>query len=122
MSLYTGDEDLKQSATEYLRSAGFIIDRYPTAAGQSLALLASLDRGTRELAIVGDRSAELTRVFWARYRPHVALAAGSAGGGPVPLLEGRGPGEGALAYLCTGFACLAPTDSVEALSGMLESV
>ena len=122
MALYNGDQDLKQTATGYLRSAGFIIDRYPSAAGQSLALLTSLDRGTRELAIVGDRPADLASIFWSKYRPHVALATGSTGDGPVPLLEGRGAGSGTLAYLCTGFACLAPTDSVEALSGMLESV
>ena len=98
------------------------MDRYPSAAGQSLAVLTSLHRGTRELAIVGNRATEMRSVFWKRYRPHVALGhrRSGTGGEPVPLLEGGIPGSGTLAYLCTGFACLAPVDSIESLAALLD--
>ncbi|HEX2421147.1 MAG TPA: N-acylglucosamine 2-epimerase, partial [Acidimicrobiia bacterium] len=123
MALYTGDQDLASAARGYLRSVGFLMDRYPSAAGQSLALLTSLDRGTRELAIVGDGASELAEAYWARYRPHVVLATSPDGDSPaVPLLEARGSGAGTLAYLCTGFTCLAPVGSSVELSALLESV
>ena len=123
LALYTGDQDLNQAAEGYLRSVGFLMDRYPSAAGQSLALQTSLNRGTHELAIIGSSAAEMSSVFWTRYRPQVVLATSvGAGGGSVPLLEGRGSAVETLAYLCTGFACLAPVDSVESLTVLLDNV
>jgi uncharacterized protein YyaL (SSP411 family) len=123
MALYRGDQDLDAAARGYLRSVGFLMDRYPSAAGQSLALLTSLDRGTRELAIVGSRASEMAEAYWARYRPHVVLATSTdAESQAVPLLKGRGSGSGTLAYLCTGFTCLAPVGSSAELSALLESV
>jgi uncharacterized protein YyaL (SSP411 family) len=123
LALYTGDQDLHQAAEGYLRSVGFLMDRYPSAAGQSLALQASLNRGTHELAIVGSRAPEMSSVFWTRYRPQVVLAPSmGAGDGSIPLLEGRGSAGETLAYLCTGFACLAPVDSAESLAMLLDNV
>ena len=123
LALYSGDQDLEIAAREYLRSVGYLMDRYPSGAGQSLALLSSLHRGTRELAIVGSEASQMAEVYWARYRPHVVLAISpAAADGAVPLLEGRGSGSGTLAYLCTGFTCLAPVDSIEDLSAVLERV
>ena len=123
LSLYTGDQALRTDAEGYLRSVGFLMDRFPSAAGQSLALQTSLLRGTRELAVVGGLAPEMAAVYWARYRPHVVLARSMSADTPaVPLLAGRGSGTRTLAYLCTGFACLAPVETPEALSALLESV
>jgi uncharacterized protein YyaL (SSP411 family) len=123
LALYTGEEVLSTAAEGYLRSVGFLMDRYPSAAGQSLSLQTSLLRGTRELAIVGPLAQEMAAVFWARYRPHVVLAVSAeAESASIPLLQGRGSGSETLAYLCTGFACLAPVATAESLSALLESV
>ena len=124
LSLYTGDQELRATAEGYLGSMSFLMDRYPSATGQGLAIHTSLQRGTHELAIVGHRAQEMSRVFWKRYRPQVVLATATeaAGDKSVPLLEGREPGPDTFAYLCTGFSCLAPVDSVEALSVLLEGV
>ena len=123
LSLYTGDQALTAAAEGYLRSVGFLMDRYPSAAGQSLALQVSLLRGTRELAVVGKGATGMADAFWAKYRPHIALAVSSGtGSDSIPLLEGRDPGAETLAYLCTGFACLAPVDSAESLSALLANV
>ena len=100
------------------------MDRYPSAAGHSLAVLTSLHRGTHELAIVGNQADEMSRVFWKRYRPHVALASSThPTDEPVPLLAGRDPqGDTTQAYLCTGFACLAPVGSIDSLAALLDKV
>jgi uncharacterized protein YyaL (SSP411 family) len=123
LGLYTGEQALIAAAEGYLRSVAFLMDRFPSAAGQSLALQTSLLRGTRELAIVGTGASEMAAMFWARYRPHIVLAmSAGADRASVPLLEGRGTGAETLAYLCTGFTCLAPVATAEALSVLLESV
>ena len=123
LSLYTGDQDLNAAAQGYLRSAAFLMDRYPSSAGQSLAVLTSLERGTHELAVVGEATQEMSSVFWTSYRPHVVLATSvMPGDGPVPLLEGRGTEGETLAYLCTGFVCLAPVDSIDSLTALLDNV
>ena len=123
LGLYTGDQALSAAAEEYLRSVGFLMDRYPSAAGQSLAVQTSVLRGTRELAVVGDLGPEMAAVFWARYRPHIVLAmSAAADNASIPLLKGRGDDSKTLAYLCTGFACLAPVETPESLSTLLDSV
>ncbi|MGH8927898.1 MAG: thioredoxin domain-containing protein [Acidimicrobiia bacterium] len=121
LSLYTGDLTLRTQAEGYLRSVGPIMERYPSAAGHALGVLASMNRETRELAVIGDRWAELAAPYWDRYRPHVALAAASRPNGSIALLEGRGAPDRTLAYLCTGFLCLAPVESVSELAGLLDS-
>ena len=123
LALYTGDHTLTAAAEGYLRTVGFLMDRHPSAIGQSLAIQTSLLRGTRELAVVGNRAMEMAAVFWARYRPHIVLATSTGvANTSIPLLEGRGSGSQTLAYLCTGFACLAPVDTVESLSSLLDNV
>ena len=123
LGLYTGDQTMIEAAEGYLRSVAFLMDRFPSAAGHSLALQSSLLRGTRELAIVGTLAPKMAAVFWAKYRPHIVLAVSAeADTVSIPLLEGRRSGAETLAYLCTGFACLAPVETPAALAVLLESV
>jgi uncharacterized protein YyaL (SSP411 family) len=122
LSLYTGDAGLRERALRYLRSLGKIMERYPSGAGHALAVLTSLERGTHELAVVGADVAPFQAAYWSRYRPHVVFASSDGRHETgIPVLEGRGEPDRTLAYLCTGFACLAPVDSPERLSGLLES-
>ncbi|HSL25341.1 MAG TPA: thioredoxin domain-containing protein, partial [Acidimicrobiia bacterium] len=122
LSLYTGDPDLRDRAGGYLRSLGQIIERYPSAAGHALAVLLSLDRGTHELAVVGADARLVGAPYWQRYRPHIVIATSEGQPGvEIPLLERRGQPGRTLAYLCTGFTCLAPVDSSARLSELLES-
>jgi uncharacterized protein YyaL (SSP411 family) len=117
LSLYTGEEHWRSWAEGALRAAGAVVESYPGAAGHALAVLAAVDRGTHELAIAGPGAPGLAAVYWRRYRPHIALAASAEpdAGETVPLLHGRyRPGE-TLAYLCSGFTCLAPVAEATAL-------
>lgn len=122
LSLYTGDAETRALAEEYVRSLGTLIERYPTAAGHALALVSSLERGTHELAVVGPDAQTIARPYWKRYRPHIALATSLVPETRVPLLVGRGDPEATLAYLCSGFVCLAPVSSSAALNSSLESI
>jgi uncharacterized protein YyaL (SSP411 family) len=96
---------------------------------QGLAyLLTALDRyltPSREVALVAPPGepgalAALAAEYRSRYRPHAVLAGGEAGASAPPLLADRPAGpEGALAYVCEGFACKAPVAMPEELRALL---
>jgi uncharacterized protein YyaL (SSP411 family) len=121
LSLYTGENDLRELALSNLTAITPLVERYPSGVGYGLALLTTIERGTRELAIVGGERSQLEDVYWARYRPGVVLASASEANPAVPLLANR-PGEaGGLAYLCSGMVCSNPTTSPEELAALLGS-
>ena len=119
LALYTGEHDLRQAAEANLRAIAPLIERYPSGVGYGLALLSTLQTGTRELAIVGPDRQALERAYWNAYRPHVALASADAPSGVVPLLANRPGQPGGLAYLCTDMVCLNPTGSPDDLASLL---
>ena len=118
-SLYTGDVTLRHRAEGALRSIGPLADRFPSMVGHHLAVLHSIHRGTRELAIVGPGWQGLSSVYWERYRPYVALAASPEDTSAVPLLADRFVEGKTLAYVCEGFVCNLPTDDAQLLRQQL---
>jgi uncharacterized protein YyaL (SSP411 family) len=118
LSSYSGDLAFRDLAVATLRAAGVLIERYPSMVGHHLAVLHSL-LDSRELAIVGPLWPRLARVFWASYRPNVALAVSADGKGPPPLLEGRLKVGATLAYVCKNHVCDLPTADPEVLADRL---
>jgi uncharacterized protein YyaL (SSP411 family) len=119
LSSYTGDLGLRDLAVAALRSAGLLMDRYPSMVGHHLSVLHSL-LGSREVAIVGSDWLSLARVFWASYRPNAALAVSVDGTGPAPLLEARLREGKTLAYVCQNHVCDLPTDDPSVLATQLQ--
>jgi hypothetical protein len=121
LSLYTGEADLREAAERAIRDGAALVERYPSAVGHLLSLLTSIDRGLREVAIVGPAADELSRVMWEEFRPEAVLALDRTGRGgeTVPLLRDRGPGTGTLAFVCEGFVCRLPVSEPEALRAQL---
>ncbi|HEU4751346.1 MAG TPA: thioredoxin domain-containing protein [Acidimicrobiia bacterium] len=122
LSLYTGEEGTRRQAIETLRGLGVILERYPTGAAYALGVLHNIHQGTHELAVVGEKSAELAKVYWRRLRPHVALAVSTVDETRVPLLVDRFVDGATRAYLCSGFTCLAPVSTVAELVASLARV
>ena len=122
LSLYTGEEGTRRQAIETLRGLGVILERYPTGAAYALGVLHNIHQGTHELAVVGENSAELAKVYWRRLRPHVALAVSTVDETRVPLLVDRFVDGATRAYLCSGFTCLAPVSTVAELVASLARV
>jgi uncharacterized protein YyaL (SSP411 family) len=115
---YTGDSRWRELSIDTLRSAGLLMERYPSMVGHHLGVLHSL-LNSRELAIVGPDWPALARVFWSGYRPNVALAVSPDWTGPAPLLEGRLKDGETLAYVCQNHVCALPTADPEILAGQL---
>ncbi len=119
LSAFTGEAQWRDSAISTLRSAGLLMERYPSMVGHHLGVLHSLLLTGRELAIVGPDWAEMARVYWSRYRPGVVLAVSEDGDGKIPLLESRSKPGQTLAYLCQGHVCDLPTDDPGVLAEQL---
>jgi uncharacterized protein YyaL (SSP411 family) len=120
LASYTGESRWRDLAFDTLRSAGLLMERYPSMVGHHLAVMHTfLD--SRELAIVGPEWRGLAAVFWSGYRPNVALAVSPDGRGPASLLDGRMKEGETLAYVCQNHVCALPTTDPEVLAGQLRA-
>jgi uncharacterized protein len=131
-SALTGSMPHREAAAAALGVLAPIAARFPRAAGSGLAVAEALISGPAEIAVVGPaddpRTAGLQVAALHAAPPGAVLALGDGAareGGPdggIPLLEGRGLVGGApAAYVCRGFACLAPVTEPEALRAALSS-
>ncbi len=125
-SALTGSMTHRDAAAAALGLVAPIAARFPRAAGSGLAVAEALISGPAEIAIVGPaddpRTAGLHLAALRAAPPGAVLALGDgASDGGIPLLEARGLVGGApAAYVCRGFACLAPVTEPEALRAALQ--
>ena len=123
-SAYTGDTAALRLVEATVSATGLLIERHPAFAGQMLAVWATAQRGIKEVAIVGTslpETEDLAAVVAERFRPDCVVAIGIAGSATVPLLQDRGAGDGALAYVCRRFVCEQPVATPAALRAGLDA-
>jgi uncharacterized protein len=116
LAALTGEASYAEAADRMTRLVGEAAGSHPTAFAHLLAALDVLIGPAAEVAVVGDRP-DLVAAVHRRYLPRAVLAWGEPY--PSPLWEGRTDGR---AYVCEGFACQAPVDSVETLEEQLASL
>ena len=118
LAALTGEHEYERRAVSVLRLLHELAPRHPQAFGHLLQALDFHLSRTREVAIVGDETAELERVVRSRFRPHLVLAGRAPDG--VPLLQGREPVDGRpAAYVCENFACQMPVTEPGELERLL---
>jgi uncharacterized protein YyaL (SSP411 family) len=128
----TGRDDLTEAGRATLRSVQLVLEKAPTAAGQSLVALDFLLGTTREFAVVagedpGEFRSALEAVY-ARFLPGRVVApsppkAGSNESAKLELLADRPARDGrTTTYICEGFSCRAPVVGVDALRLALDSL
>jgi uncharacterized protein YyaL (SSP411 family) len=125
---FTGDGRYADPVDRALRGMQSAASRYPSAFAGWLIALDSAIGPRYQLALIGnsddDRRKEFLDLVNTRYLPFLTRAAGlpSDPGGPE-LLQGRSKiGEHVTAYLCQGFVCNTPTDSVEKFADQLNAI
>jgi uncharacterized protein len=128
LAAYTGDEQYRQRADNYLRSLADVIVKHPAAFGEVLGALDFALSPVKEIAIIGDLRAadsrDLLEVVNERYLPNSVLAAAFPTDlesiQAIPLLENRTMKDGkATAYVCQNFTCLAPLTTPKELASLL---
>jgi uncharacterized protein YyaL (SSP411 family) len=117
LAAYTGADVYRRPAEEILAAMSPTLRQYPGGFGHWLSALAFYLAPPHEIAMVGDPESDdmraLLDVVFGPYRPYQVVALAVPGDqaaiGAVPLLADREPHAGrASAYVCQGFACLAP--------------
>jgi uncharacterized protein YyaL (SSP411 family) len=107
-----GDDELEQLALSVLRLVRDALVRAPSAFGWLLVALDQHLAPHREVAIVGERDAPVSRAALEQALPTDVVAFGPSE--EVPLLAGRTEVDGRTAvYLCERFACLLPVTEPE---------
>ncbi len=129
LAALTGMDGLAETARAAIESVRFIMERAPSAAGQSLIALDFLLAPVKEFAVVaraddGEFRAVLETLA-ARFLPHKVVAPARLGAaetppGDVPLLADRPVKDGrATVYICERMTCQAPVVGVAGLMGAL---
>ncbi|MFO0908294.1 MAG: thioredoxin domain-containing protein [Isosphaeraceae bacterium] len=123
-----GRNDLIEHAERALRSVQVVMEKAPSAAGQSLLALDFHLARVREYAVVaGDDPAEFRHVLGrlaAQFSPHRVLApAPASGAASIALLEQRPARNGRVTtYICEGMSCQPPVVGLEALEQTLQGL
>jgi len=121
MTRYFGDENGERIARRVVRSFAEEMTSVPSGFGGLWFAHALTESLPSEVAIVGgpEARAPLERVIGRFFLPFTVLAP-SAGGGGLPLLEGRS-GDG-VAYVCRNFACDLPARDEATLAEQLGDI
>ncbi len=126
----TGRNELTARGQGTLQAASMILEKAPTAAGQSLIALDFLLATAREIAVIaGDDPTEFRAVLEAiaaRYAPNEVVAPSPGGPAPakltalVPLLADRPARDGrTTTYICRNFTCQEPVLGIEGVEQAL---
>ncbi len=129
LAALTGRDDLASTARKALESVRLVMEKAPSAAGQSLIALDFLLAAPREFAVVappgdGEFRAVLETIA-ARFLPHKVVAPsrpGQSEASPdlIPLLADRPARDGrATVYVCERMTCRAPVVGVAGLLGAI---
>jgi len=118
LAALTGEHEYEKRAIGVLRLLHTVAPRHPQAFAHLLQALDFHFAQVKEVALVGEDTAQLEQVVRSKFRPHIVLAGGEPDG--VPLMEGRTPVNGeAAAYVCERFACKAPVTEPAELEALL---
>jgi uncharacterized protein len=125
----SGRDDLTEAGRATLLAVQPVLEKAPTAAGQSLVALDFLLAPPREFAVVaGDDPSEFRGVMesiYSRFLPHKVVAPAPSGRATelaqiLPLLADRPARDGrTTTYICERFACREPVVGVEGVEAAL---
>ena len=111
LAILTGKENYRELASTIIREMGDSIRRYPSGFGYALSVADFLLSTAKEVAIVGNNSADihpLLHEVWRSYLPNKVVAPGF-GAGTIPLLENRPLlNDLPTAYVCEHYTCKQP--------------
>jgi uncharacterized protein YyaL (SSP411 family) len=120
LSALSGERDLEDAATGFLRLIAPAVEQAPGGFGNALCAIDRETGGSLEIAIIGSDSRALLETAWEPYVPNRVLAASDAPSDQPPLLKHRTSLEGTpTAYVCRNFVCELPVTDVAALTERL---
>jgi len=120
LAALTGERSYEQVAEGVFRLFTGPATRHPESFAHLLRAIDFHLTPTKEVALIGDRLAELATTVRTKFRPHLVLAGGPEGSDTPELLAQRPAVNGlATAYVCENFACRQPVTDAGALADLL---
>lgn len=124
----TGRDELTEAGLGALRAAQVLMEKVPTAAGQSLIALDFLLGPRREVAVISGEGADegeaALETIASRFQPHQVVAPNPdpSNEPALPFLADRPARDGRVTtYLCENFTCREPIVGVAALDEALRA-
>jgi len=129
LAILTGENRYRDSAARVLRRLGSTLEKHPYSFARCLSALDFYLSEPKEIAIIGDRSAEATQTLlqtvYSLYLPNrvVVQSDGPDTAPPeIPLLASRPLRDGKpTAYVCSNFTCKEPVTTADSLLAQLKS-
>ncbi len=122
--LYLGVVFNKHEWVEWSRAMTYrllpMILKYPGSFGVWALNLQNLVKGINEIAVVGEKYAEVLNDVLRIYVPNRVVQSTANETPGLPLLAGKIPGPNVLIYLCKNYSCLPPTETVPELEKLLQ--
>ncbi|MEM6567799.1 MAG: thioredoxin domain-containing protein [Planctomycetota bacterium] len=130
LSRLTGEMAYEERAAATIRAFSGEVAQSPSTSTQMMAAVDFLSGTTREIVVVGDPAAEDTqamlRLLATRHDPNDVVVlrppgeAGAAVAEAIPYTASHVQIDGrATVYVCSGFTCKAPTNSLQQLGALL---
>lgn len=118
LAAFTGRDDFRDAAAKTLESAGSILERASTAAGQMLVALDLHSGPLTEIVLIGDPAdpdtAEVLRELRRKYLPNCVVALRSHATATIgsanltAIFAGKETTQSPTAFICERFTCQAP--------------
>ena len=123
----TGDSQFRTRASQAFHSVIEFMGRFPTGSGHWLAALDFYLSEVDEIALIGNKQQESTKIFakelHSRYNPHRILVGMDAEGesfSDLPLMKDKKMIDGLpTVYICRNYVCQLPTNDLEKFKKML---
>ncbi len=115
-----GRSDLTEHAEQLFTSTGNVLAQYPAGFGRLLEAIDFYLGPSKEIAIIGDKTAAnpLVAAYRRRYLPRTVIAAGESG--TIALMKDRAAIQGqSTAYVCENMTCQKPVTDVTEFENQL---
>jgi uncharacterized protein YyaL (SSP411 family) len=122
LSIFFDKREWKDLSLNMISSLGRVISGYPVSFGVWACLLQEMIAGTDEIVIIGENYEKLQKELFSLYLPHCVLMTSHAENQDFPLLANKVSAERPLIYLCKGFACQQPVDSIDRFISLINKV
>ena len=121
LSILFDKKEWRERSENMVSSLMDIIIKYPTSFGVWLSLLFEINKGTNEIAIIGNDWKKYLEKINGMFISH-KLAQASAKPLPrYPLLADKAENSEIHIYLCKNYACRQPVTTIQELNSLLQS-
>ena len=119
IGILLGNEEYRALATDMLLTMKGSIEKYPSSFSRWASAMMSEIFGIPEIAVVGEKTAEMTKTINSNFIPQKTMMGTSETNDDFPLLAGKDVEAKTLIYLCQNYACRQPVMTVEDLKQSL---